>query len=1710
LSRRFNGSTDLISCASPAVLDNLTGGLTIGCWIYASNFGANSKGYIVGKGTSDSTNTTTWRIANATSGGADKYALRFEVMYSDGFGLFRETANASFTLNTWYYVIVTWGGSNARTDIHMYSEGVECTYGAGGEHNGGTTHDDSAGNWVIGERPAQHNRTWSGDLYGLRAWASVISSTNFASMRLDGTVGTPVGWWAMNGTADPEPDTSGNGNDGVLTGTTGSSNPPAIGTAHTSQSIPGTAKIHATLTKTLTGVANIFPSGRHQRPITGVAAITPGLVNATWTALPAPTQVPYASLSGTYDPRGWDKLEYDPTSGKFWTWDGYLASDRAYTIYGNALWQYDQGSNKLILYKIINWQWTAPTYVTSPTPENAADPTPYDRHSYQGMCVVPSQNKLYLWGGANTTKADNWKAEFWSYDLAATPGTVNSWTLISTSSDSTLTNSTTPTLPPYASFEQCMVNDTQNGQLIVFSARNDHGFVQEGRDTFTYNLAAGTWAKRANASGDPGARLGHSMCWDSSRNCVWMFGGSGASPYPQLGNELWKYVPATNTWSQPTTTGGPPRTRRFGNWAYDSQNDVCVLFGGSDVYRNAGDTADLSDSSFVGLNDTWVFRPGSLVWQQLSPSASPTASESFGNKLAYDSVNNYFVYNAMGTEGKFYLFRYGSTPHASQTITGKAKIKAHIPQTITGVANITPNTAKQTQTITGKANIAAGPLSVQITVSETLPLSVPGLARSLSPVSVGIPIPESANISSVSQLGMTGPTAYQFRILGNYASGKAKWVLCDFLDSVSAGGSSTAATLTSGTGALGSNMATDGATISVDTGAAVFSVVKAPFKMFDAVTVGGTSVVTTGGTGVTLLVGGIAYSSANDNSATTTVEENGPVRVCVLSKGALKNGGGTRLMDYTVRLHFYKGKSYCRAFVTLRNAKESSTQAPVVFDSVEVSLKVGTSASTFVTKTSLDVSPLSIPLSAAETAYAYQAYSTKYQATSSQNDYATAPMNTAVKGVAVVKGATTYHAQSGNTSDYVEWAALEDSGGKGVTMVMPYMAQYWPAGFEVSQDGSCSVQLFSKRNSKTGIKFAFLAHETRELFFDFHATTPASRSTALYEAQYSLQGRASVTQYASTGAIFGETQLVSQAEQDTWYTTLTAVSGPPGGVPNVVPGIIRWWSWNQGSGNNQTDFAVIDFIDWIRTGYGGYWWQGFKNTWFKSHNAVPWSDDWDMYLDQINAGDETGGTNLGTFNSYPFQQAHPHFTSLMLGYYMTGQMEFYDAVYEYGEYEISLGDGISPLLFYNPTGSFDNVGSSFSLETVGDMRIWSRYLRNFAAIWDFTRNPRYYSMMSLMVNSMLNSTEVPGSVAPAGRNRRRGYMWMSHGAFALPRTVSDFFTSQIHFEAVWYAKMMLAEQGATATVLAIEDYLLGLGDFMYYEMFFDLTGSGGAMGYLYTYYLDVANNSTNNPHWPPLDYLRMIAGGRCWTFMWQMTGDTKYLDRGRLLLVGDAKGQTDAGVSFRTPSDFPQQAFMYNDLYRPETGWINASPVSAFPIGLNKYRVFVTLPSTANGVRVRAAPAGSNIVDWLGFSQDSRTYIYGSTGFTPWFAGVHFTDPDATQVKANGFFDLTGTNIVTQYGSFMVKYTTGTTPVSTPRTIQGKAKILAHVPQTITGKSRILKHVPQTITGVASILPPSTTRAVYDITGVAKISTGPGPSTWIHGTTPYGQWKKGR
>ena len=50
------------------------------------------------------------------------------------------------------------------------------------------------------------------------------------------------------------------------------------------------------------------------------------------------------------------------------------------------------------------------------------------------------------------------------------------------------------------------------------------------------------------------------------------------------------------------------------------------------------------------------------------------------------------------------------------------------------------------------------------------------------------------------------------------------------------------------------------------------------------------------------------------------IEENGPVRVVIRATGSHRDAAGNAYMNYTVRMHFYRGKSVVKAVVSLRNA----------------------------------------------------------------------------------------------------------------------------------------------------------------------------------------------------------------------------------------------------------------------------------------------------------------------------------------------------------------------------------------------------------------------------------------------------------------------------------------------------------------------------------------------------------------------------------------------------------------------------------------------------------------------------------------------------------------------------------------------------------------------------------------------------------------------
>jgi hypothetical protein len=83
-----------------------------------------------------------------------------------------------------------------------------------------------------------------------------------------------------------------------------------------------------------------------------------------------------------------------------------------------------------------------------------------------------------------------------------------------------------------------------------------------------------------------------------------------------------------------------------------------------------------------------------------------------------------------------------------------------------------------------------GAINVPLTIQEAVyPGSIAGVSRAADPVTVGIPLPDdtSTGATDVSQLGLSGASVGQFRVLGRWPSGRIKWVLVDTQASLAAG-----------------------------------------------------------------------------------------------------------------------------------------------------------------------------------------------------------------------------------------------------------------------------------------------------------------------------------------------------------------------------------------------------------------------------------------------------------------------------------------------------------------------------------------------------------------------------------------------------------------------------------------------------------------------------------------------------------------------------------------------------------------------------------------------------------------------------------------------------------------------------------------------------------------------------------------------------------
>ncbi|MEA3458019.1 MAG: hypothetical protein U9R21_05015, partial [Candidatus Thermoplasmatota archaeon] len=755
---------------------------------------------------------------------------------------------------------------------------------------------------------------------------------------------------------------------------------------------------------------------------------------------------------------------------------------------------------------------------------------------------------------------------------------------------------------------------------------------------------------------------------------------------------------------------------------------------------------------------------------------------------------------------------------------------------------------------------------IPIIVHEALIKNDPGTDRINEPVTIGIPLAENSGITSINQLGLQNVSAGQFMVLDRWQNGNIKWVLADFQTSLNAGETKENISLINGTGNFGGdNLSTeDNNYIYVNTNNAQFTIKKKNFNMFDKVVVDGVELVSQGNNGGLYIQdeNDVAFSSINDPNSEVIVEENGPVRTVIKTMGSFTDNNSNELMWYTVRMHFYKDKSYVKTFVTMKNANPLEVKADVYsknFNSMEVMVPVNLNGdNSFVFSTNKGDFQGSFTGNS-DNAYLFQSYSDDHQTEGPRDDchYINCMFDFVNPGLVVNHTGTTLN-ELGNGDEWTNgWTTINDSTGKGMTMAMQWMSSYWPAGFDLYGDGKASIEFFSKYaqyNTTDPLIFGYAKHETRTLMFDFH-TSATDNELAIKRLEAPLVARNSVAHYSDTKTIYGQEKITSVDEENQWRALhdLSPIS-----YYDSAKGVNVWRLYWY-SGVKSTDYLYKDTTNFLRTGYGRFFLNTEQKTNFNADYGIVHTDGWTR--NELESFDRYWKyKNPNCFQIGVFDGLHNHWLGMPIYYWLTGDKRIRDAIYDYEE-------------GYKHARDYDGVH---------DMRGLGRGLRTIAYMYEFSGNPESGEVLKQSMDSLLDSRDIEGSWSPGGRNLDRGYLWQCHATRHNPnRQISDFYITQIYSDACWCSYWILKnhEELNYTRIEDLEDFQLGLAQFIAKEMLFD---DENGLGYFYDYWLDELNY-LGCPNHPESDGWKNYCGrdsSRTMAFAYEQTGDESYLTIG--------------------------------------------------------------------------------------------------------------------------------------------------------------------------------------------------------------------------------------
>jgi hypothetical protein len=915
-------------------------------------------------------------------------------------------------------------------------------------------------------------------------------------------------------------------------------------------------------------------------------------------------------------------------------------------------------------------------------------------------------------------------------------------------------------------------------------------------------------------------------------------------------------------------------------------------------------------------------------------------------------------------------------------------------------------------------------LDVPLTVQETLYPGAPtrGITRNQGPVTVGVPLADSAGIKNISQLGLKGAAAGQFRILGRWPSGNAQWVLVDTQADVGAGKTYTGISLTGGKGNFGGrDLASDqGATIAVDTGAARFVIRKAKFNLFDEVAVNGKSLVTRGASQGLVVMGPSSgtscgtcnnpYASSNDPHSTATIEENGPVRAVVKAIGSHVDSAGHAYMHYTVRMSFYRGKTYSKVEVILRNADETNNPAGDFnsafkgFASYEARVTPALGQSrTFEMGT--DSRSVSGRFSGNENAYLYQAYSNNMEIadwnTHNCDNHHPHDNRCVASYIARTQGRGGYvYAQdgyqlvhgnsvlaSGDHARYPQgWAELRDESGAGIEIGVYELSAYWPKSLQFVNGGSevrvgiwPDQALFTKGGGQPYYQ-AWPAYSIHDLYFEFHAAAPSAPANQFLSFQHYLVARASISQYNSSGVFFYP--LLDSAAEDNYYRSI----GVACCLADKPPKIFRRYDWPGSGAGNQHELRWSYLRNFLQRGLTGrylfaaHFYRMIAERSFPRSDGFDWRNHPQSQLDYLGFPENIVSANTGMATRNWMEGQHAHWYGMTDFYFMTGDETIKD----------QLLDGVKDK-FLNPNSPVNNGRLAEARDVGGQLMGIARLYTALIAMNDpdakgllVTADKTLDSLVfpELNLSGFGNGKPVPGLPGSHGISRTRGVQYGCCNTDTVPGfsgRVAAPFREAILVEGMWELAQVLGPSWPHYNLLT--DLASGVSQWALTEGFGSPPGEKPTAmnsGFIYEIFLDQPNGTSKY-------YLKPGDSQTTWFHFYVMAA-----------YAGDLSWRhTFEGFMKRSSSVYPpsiwaeygshmMQAAVSEILHPPH--WVLAPvPITVQNKAGGSYALTWTVPQGATHYRIKYY-VGKSIVDWIGFNAGTNTYIGDPNKNWAWFA----------------------------------------------------------------------------------------------------------------------------